>query len=133
MVNRTLLSLLAAVMFACTSGGGATSGGDPITAGPQGTLTIDVRLHPLGPVELVGHELTSPVRDAVISIRTLQDVEILQLHTDAAGLVQVTLTDGEYRLDVLSCPGGRLPDPVAFSVQGGASTPLQINCDTERQ
>ena len=123
------IALLGAVVAAGCSSSAGSSG--LLTGGTDATLSIEVRKGPLQPVTQVGEDSTAPVQDAVVVVRDSGGKELVRLTTDAAGMTQVDLAAGQYRVEVEQCPGATAPAPpqnVTLTV--GNPVTATMECDT---
>ena len=122
-------ALLGAVLLAGCSSNPGSSG--LLGGGADASLSIEVRRGPLQPVTQVGTDNTAPVQDAVVVVRDSGGKELARLVTDAAGMAQVDLAAGQYRLEVEQCPGATAPAPPQnVTLTDGNPLTATMECDT---
>jgi hypothetical protein len=99
------------------------------TAGVGGRVTGG----PTCPVERPGDPACAPrlVAGAVLVVRGADNAEVARFTTDASGFYRIALAPGAYTLEVGPVKGFMSgPGPQAFTVQDGATTPLDLAYDT---
>jgi xanthine/uracil/vitamin C permease (AzgA family) len=84
-------------------------------------------------VERPGDPACAPrlVAGAVLVVRGADNAEVARFTTDASGFYRIALAPGAYTLEVGPVKGFMSgPGPQAFTVQDGATTPLDLAYDT---
>lgn len=95
------------------------------------SLEIRVVRGPIHPVEQEGMVNSVPVPGALVTIRRLSTGASVQAETNRDGLARVSLSSGEYRLEVTRCPAGTLfAKSQDVTVQVGAAASATLTCDT---
>ena len=90
-------------------------------------------LRPVNSVEKAGEKDSSPLANAVISIRSSEGNEVKQAKTDEQGKFQIAVRPGIYQLVPLKPnPGSRYPKAAIQIVQAdaGRATKVKIEYDS---
>ena len=94
-------------------------------------IEVLVMRGPLRPVAMEGEVNEEPVRGATVRVRGATGGGGAEAVTSADGLVALSLLPGEYRVDVIVCPGAlSLPGEAPVSVEQGSIAAITLNCDT---
>jgi hypothetical protein len=120
------------ILVVCTEG--LLGCGQVTGAGPTGTISGDVVAGPISPVERVGTPTaTVPVTNRAVVIKAKDGAEAARTTTDAQGHFSVSVTPGDYDVQVAIVPGTvgmRQQTPGDVHVIAGQTTQITIQLDT---
>src|SRR5688572_30741907 len=95
------------------------------------SLEIRVVRGPIHPVEREGMLNAGPVPGARVTIRHLSTGASTQADTNQDGIARVSLSSGDYVLEVTRCPAGTLFSKTQeVTVQASAPASVTLTCDT---
>ena len=125
-ITVALATLFALGTVACESGNSPTA-----TTAPQGTLTGQISVGPLCPVEPCDTPVVSPY-DGLEVVLTREGAESARIAVGADGSFSGEAPAGEYELDVQPCLflGCNAALPLDVSVRTGQAETVTIDIDT---
>lgn len=122
---------LAALVGACLLGLAWGCANNIVGSDLNTSLEVLVTKGPLQPVVMEGETNSEPVQGALVEVTRFGSSSRLTERTGSDGIALFFVRAGSYMVRVLECGAAlELPLPATVSVESGATTNLQMECDT---